>query len=97
MITGNWEETDACLEVEARDSGVFANGSDYQSGNVVPLIFIAWSRGLLWDIWPPLPPEAWLKETGLIAGSIPYFVKWPSRPRSALEASSGHTLGQFQV
>ena len=72
---GDWEkETAAFLDTEARGSSVCVNGFDSWSWNAASLI--VWSMGLLWDIWPPQPPEGLLKETRLISSSIPYFVRW---------------------
>ena len=61
MIVEDWEkETGAFLKNEARGSGVFVNGSNPWSGNTSLIVQLI---GLLWDVWPPLPPEAWLNET----------------------------------
>ena len=76
MITGGMDrETDTCLDVVARNSGIFVTGSYSWNGNIASLILITQLKGLHWDIWLPLPPEALLKETGLGCGSIPYFPK----------------------
>ena len=62
------------MEVEARDSSVFVKGFDSWSGNTDSLI--SQLMGHVWDFWLPPPPEAQLKETRLICGSVPFFVRW---------------------
>ena len=68
------------LDVGVRDSGIIATFSYTENGNVAFLILNAWSKGLPLDIWLPMFPSAWLKETEFMGkkghGNISYFVKW---------------------
>ena len=94
-------ETGACLDVGARDSGIFATGSYTWNGNIASLFLIALSKHLLLDIWltPPLAPS-WRRPSPwgeMAMGASPTLWSGPSQPWSALQASSGHALGQFKV
>ena len=81
MIMGGWaRRTSACLDVGARDFGVFATGSYAWNGNIASLMPIAWSKGLPWDI---CPLRLGWRRLDLALGTSSTLWSGPNRPCSA--------------